>query len=528
MRRVVFLLFLLACVAGAKDSAKTYESFRELFLAAPNGITDAKLSDMMLDYTDFVWPRMGVYPLEKLKSDPAYTQTIERLLTSSELSQRVLAYIVIASSNDHARVDRLWAVVHNHREGEAWAGTALIFLQDEHTEELFDFVVRCDEPEDPHLFALFLELDPVSRRACALKKITSEDPRVRRLAVGSLNETELIPESERAIREAIRSWPPEQRGYAIYMASEFGLADLRALLEPSLKLDLLRGVSLAALANSPTAEDQTYLESFIPENGEISRELLDALLGSTRVARVRRGLELIRTRTVARDFTSLPRQPILRSDELLSAVQETIAETPNRGLVSDLARTLAGRTDDQSVELLLGLLEDKDSTIRYWAADSLKGIRDPRLAARLPALLRDPTLRTSALITLAVQNQVDGLQDVFEPMLAKDTEREWRRVAIQYLAAFPKPAYREIFRTLLQDGEEPREAARGLGNLRDASSVDLIVQALAREKYDDHAIAYLEALGAIKGDQARLILESYRKSEVDKVRLLVEKILEDW
>lgn len=518
---------LLSCLGLPQEAQPSYESFRAIFLKAPAGFSQEDLSNLMMDHPDLVWPERG-HPLERLKSEPAYNTTLERLLASPELSQRLLAFMVVAAASDRTHLDGLWREVREHRQGEAWAGYSLLLLKDEHTEELFDLVVRCDEPEDPHLFAQFLQLDGDSRRACALHKLNSEDPLVRRLAVASLYDTDLTPESERAIRQAIRTWPPPERGYAIQRARDFGFSNLKALLEPSMKLELLRGISLAALANSPSLEDQAWLESFIPPTGEIPDEVLDAMLESKRPETVLGWLELVRTRTLGRRLVR--DQPSLRSDALLSAVQQTLDETPNRWVLEELAQALAGRQDERSVQLLVGLLEDQDSNVRYTAAGSLKGCRDPRLISRLPTLLRAES-RTGPLVALAVQNGVDGLQDVFEPILQAGPEADEYLSAVQYLAAFPKPAYREVFRELLTSGSTlgiRREAARGLGNLHDASSLDLILEALAKERQGANVVAYLEALGSIKGEKARGVLETYRGSPVEPVRILVQKLLENW
>lgn len=74
-----------------------------------------------------------------------------------------------------------------------------------------------------------------------------------------------------------------------------------------------------------------------------------------------------------------------------------------------------------------------------------------------------------------------------------------------------------------------RFAVTGLGQLRDETSVPLIVEALHQEPPSDlNAITYLVALGTIKGVQSKQIVESYKNSKNDSVRDLVAKLLANW
>jgi HEAT repeat protein len=227
-------------------------------------------------------------------------------------------------------------------------------------------------------------------------------------------------------------------------------------------------------------------------------------------------------------------QELLISDDLLDAVRDTIRRTKNHKILHELPRALAERRDNESVHLLIQLLSDSDSTVRYWAAHSLKGNSSPELLEKLPQLIRNPKLRTTALTKLAIQNKIDGLQDIYVSLLQKDPNNstDWYRSSLQYIAAFPRAIDKDLFISILQGKQDAfvkRFAVAGLGQLHDQNSVPLIENALRQEPpHDLNAITYLTALGKIKGAKAKQIIESYKDSKIDSVRTLAAKLLSDW
>jgi len=291
-------------------------------------------------------------------------------------------------------------------------------------------------------------------------------------------------------------------------------------------------------------DDKTLKSSASPANRQhpslftvsvpLSKDVLNGYLESMRVESVREWLFLVRDLEVPEDYYFLsPDNRELSSDSLLDDVRITLRKTINRHIVPDLSRALRGRNDDESVKLLLELLSDDDSEIRSWAAHSLQDSTSPILAAELPRFIRDQALRTTELTNCAIVNNLDSLHDVYEVFLEEgnDTDRYWRGSAFDYLAAFPRTSDRNLFRSILEGNEDTGikwKAVRGLGKLCDASSVDLIIDAMRKEQFDASRWPYLEALSRIKGDKAKEVVKSFRRSEDDFVREVVAKLLKAW
>lgn len=203
-------------------------------------------------------------------------------------------------------------------------------------------------------------------------------------------------------------------------------------------------------------------------------------------------------------------------------------------MLSELLRALQGRTDDQSVDILINLLNHENSSLRYWAAKSLKGNHSEKLKRKIPDLLKDVSIRTTSLTDLAIDNNLDALQDIYENIYDTDNNLDWQRSSIDYLSAFPKDRHKKIFRKILKDTKEDsfirREAAIGLGRLKDQNSVDLIITACEQDSNgsDYNARPFLTALGMIKGDKAKNEIEKYKDSKEQLVKELVDDILKNW
>lgn len=537
---------------SSNPQSQTYEGYVEAFRKSivPKFSKD-DLNEIFRDFSGFVITEPDTaelanaiegrettfFPLTKLKKEPFYDQTIRILLQSSNPYQRTLGYITLASAGDTAYNELLLktAKTESNKDGKLWAGMALLYLRDSHTSELFDFLVQNEEFGDAHMLPLYLRLDKDSLRRTAYLKINAKDPKSKILAVQSLAETGLNPKTEQVVREAVKKWSPSIKGYAIYTLKSLGMGDLKELLSPLLKDESLRELSLEALANSPTREDQEYLMSLIPNNSEIPEDILNAYLTSKREDSVRTWLTLVRDGKIDPKYTFFTDdQPLLVSDIMLDAVRDTIRRTRNHSILRELPRTLAGRKDIESVNLLLQLLSDSDATVRYWAAVSLYGNSSPQLVKQIPYLISNADLRTVALTELAIQNKIDGLQDVYESLLQSDKQKstDWYRSSLQYLAAFPREKDKELFKSILQSKKDAfvkRLAVRGLGNLHAETALPLIVEALHLEPPRDvNAITYLVALGKIKGAQSKQIVESYKNSKDATVRALVEKLLANW
>lgn len=560
---VLWPLSRQAHAAGPSSAPRASESQYDRFLrdfqvAASAGEATTAASTLLNKYPDLLVPALPVqallhtlsgrkiprYPLERLQAEPVYRGTLSKLLLSTNLNQRMLAYMTLASANDRSRTDVLLSAMKRDeaQAGRLWAGLALLYLDDTHVPELFDFMVDNEDFADAHLVPFFLNLDKKALQDVAFAKISSQNPKARVLAVSILGEGDLTPRTERALREAVATWPSSLKGYAISVMKRLRMGGLREALVPLLVDQDLGQISLEALATSPSADDRAYIDGLSSASSSVTTDLLNALLRSNDVAHLRTWLSLLRDRPIPSDyFISFTQESVLLGDRLLPELRCTIRRTRNRNTVSHLCRALTGRRDPASIRLLLELLSDPDETTRYWAAVSLKGNTSKEVSASLPALIRSPLLRSTALVNRAIECNHSCLKDVMRAFwkMPEPAPRDWRRTSTEYLAAFPETADRDLFRSILQDSQEDffvkRQAVTGLGKLKDASSVDLIVGALREEvgsgpgeHFDANALTHLEALGNIKGAPAKAVVESFRASKDDRVRTFAEEVLRHW
>jgi len=94
-----------------------------------------------------------VHPLSEFAQTDLYKQNMEKLIKSDNPYQRLLSYLIVASANDHSYNDILLERIKNEKLPgcKLWAGMALLYLKDKHTDELFDFVIENDNFGDAHL-----------------------------------------------------------------------------------------------------------------------------------------------------------------------------------------------------------------------------------------------------------------------------------------------------------------------------------------------------------------------------------------
>lgn len=564
---VIVLIFAASCVHGPTDSkrvqadeevsnvpcSQTYEGFVESFRRSTESkFGEDELNKIFQDYSELIMTavdttalvnelkgkKTAYYGLEKLKSELFYSKTIDSLLHSSNPHQRLLGYITVASAGDKSFNDLLVKAskTESSKGGKHWAGMALLYLRDDtHASELFDFIVENENFADAHMIPFYLKLDKISLRNTAYEKINSMNPKARIFAIQSLAGTELNPKTDQIVRKAIKSWSQSNRGYAIYTAKELGMGNLKDLLSPLLQDESIREVSLEALANSPTPEDQEFLSSILSTNSGISEEMLNAYLKSNRKEQVRKWLKLVRDERVNPEycFYTLD-QPLLSSDEMLDTVRDTIRNTKNRFIVEELCRALEGRKDEESINLLISLLSDSNSSIRFWTAMTLRGNSSPQVIKEVLRLIRNPDLRTVGLTHIIIENKIDNLHDVYENLLYSDSKdsKDWYNSSLSYFAAFPRDKDKALFKSILHNSNiemDLRSAAVALGQLKDETAVPFIAEAMRKEPpYDENAITYLEVLGKIKGEQSKKILESYKNSDADSVRKLVAELLANW
>lgn len=552
---LLLLVVNLSAVASALPDAQilqespdgTYSEFVEDFQQLDN-LTEEQLEIFFSRYSSLLTPSSETtklsntltarpsasYPLETLKSEDSYTSIMAQLMTSQKRPHRILAYAVLSAANDHSFNTVLLQVIKDDQDSltKTWAGIALLHLQDNHTSELFDFVVENDDFRDPHLTSLYLKLPADNIRSTAYEKADSQNHKARILVMKSLASTGLQAETEKVVREALKNWPPDTRRYALIATVHLGMSNLTDLLRPMAEEESLRGLVMRALANSPDTQDQDYLATLAQEPENLKRTL-DAYLLSTRLESVRNWLKMIGNDKLPEDYIFFTiKQPLLQSDELLPEVLNALNTSRNAQTKASLVRALAGRSDSDSVELLVSLLSHEDSSVRYWSAEALEGVNSPLIAERLPALIKNPGLRTSALTSLVIDHELRNLQDVYLPLLQGDSHQDWRRSSAEYLAVYPGNTEASVFRDALQTEKDVftrRTITIALAKVGAESDSELIENALKMEPPSDlNAVKYLIALAILKGERAHKILESYLDSPDETIREFVRERLENW
>ena len=263
--------------------------------------------------------------------------------------------------------------------------------------------------------------------------------------------------------------------------------------------------------------------------------MLDGLYKSTNPENIKYWLEILRTKPVPPDYYfNNNKQPLLYSAEILTDLQLTLVECQNSEIIQNLVKGLKGRVDEKSITILLKLLSHSDSSVRYWTASALKGNNSLLIVNEIIKLIKSPLYRTVAFTDILINNGIDTLQPTFVSIYANNPNRDWKRSSIEYLSTFPLDKHMDIFKAILNDKEEDtfikRNAALGLGRLKGASSVDLIISACKEESEasDYNAQIFLRALEMIKGDKAKDYITSFKNSKEQNVRQLVNEILNNW
>jgi HEAT repeat protein len=546
---------ILSIFIASPTYSKSYDDFiNDYKKALDSNFTEEQLNVMFNEYSPLLTPHSDVstffnelkgtrvlpYPLEEFKTTELYNNSIHTLLISPNQNHRILAYLVIAASNENKYNNVLLERIKTEKNkgNRIWAGMALLYLKDNHTTELFDFLVNDEEFGDAHMLPLYIKLDPDLLRETAYIKIQSDNTKAKILAASILGVTGLNKKTEDILKKAVTDWPIDIKGYAIYSLKSLNAGNLLNTLKPYLDKSETRQISLQALANSPTLSDQNYILSLIPSENKIPNEILKILVNSTNKILLEEWLKMVQTNRISDDYSSsINLNSYLLSEEMRLSLLKAIPNIKNSEILADIANKLRGDKYYNTEDILISLLKHKNDSVRYWAASSLKGCKSIILAKMLPELLKSPSYRTVGLTKLILENNISNLQSIYEEILAKEgSERDWRRDCIEYLSKYPLEKHKLIFIKHLSDEKEDwsirRDAALGLGRLKDINSVELIIKVMKEKRpyqnNDYNMISYIRALAMIKGETAKKAIEKYRNSEEDMVKILVKEILEQW
>lgn len=516
------------------DNDFSEEQLNKLF--REQGIWLTPHNDITVVMSNLHGEDVPMYPLQSFKSDSLYTNNINDLFNSENENQRVLSYLLIASVGDSTfEMKLLDRLKEESSDGLLiWAGMALLHLRTDHTTPLFDFLVENEDFGDAHMIPMYIELNVDSLRNTAYNRINSSNMRSKVLAAQILSVTGLTEETDRVLKEAVTNWDINIKGYAIYSMKELGMRNLRELLEPLLDSAQTRSIAIKALANSPSERDQTFLMNLTVQQDTVSRELMNSFLESKRADNVIFWLELLYTKPISEDYLFfIFDHPLLFEDSMLPHVHKALEQISNTDYLEELVRALKGREDEKSLEILFSLLEHNDSGVRYWTARAFEGSKLPQLNAKLPKLIENPLTRSTSLMEIAIENELDTLQTLIETIYKNDPSRDWKRTCVEYLSYFPLERHIELFRGCLEDDDEDtfvkRDAAMGLARLGDEQSVELIIATSRKEAQGSeyNVKSYLVALSMFNSELAKEEIRKYVDSSSKSVRNLVNELLKE-
>ena len=549
MKKFILSMILMA-LFSITLFAQSIEDFEKDFINATKiEFTETDLNKMFRAYSIFLMPYSDMsqlmennaqiveYPLSKFKETASYKNNIKNLFNSKNDNQRLLSYLVIAGAGDKKFEKQLLERIKTEKSPDniIWAGISLMLLKTKHTTALFDFLVEYEDFGDSHMIPFYFQLDKSSLQKTAYDRINSENVKAKILAAQILSITGKNKKTEKLLLDAVRNWDYSIKGYAIYSVKELRIGKLKNDFIPLLDNPQTRSIAIQALANSPTKEDVDYLKQLVEKENPISEDLLDGFYESKNIENIKYWLHLISTKEIPEHyFFSVSDQPLLFSDDVLKDLQEALRKTKHIDVQQYLIKALTGRNDQDSMDIIFAYLDSKDSSVRYWTVDILEGKQSSEVLNKLIEMLEDPEKKVVSITKVLIENKVDSLQTVYEKIYRTEKSLDWKRSSIEYLSNFPKESHKKIFQEILENSKSDfsllRNAAMGLANLKDETSVDLIIQVCENERAgsDYNARLYLLALAKIKGEKARKYIETYKNSKESMVRDFANELLENW
>jgi len=549
MKKIILSMILTTFFSIALFGQNIEDFENDFINATKTEFSETDLNNMYQTYSVFLEPyyddtqlmenneQVVVYPLSEFKKTASYKNNIENLFNSKNDNQRLLSYLVIAGAGDKNFEKKLLERIKTEKPETniIWAGMALMQLKTKNTTALFDFLVEYENFGDSHMIPLYIQLDKKSLQKTAYDRINSENVRAKILAAQILSITGKNKKTEKLLLDAVKNWDYSIKGYAIYSVKELRVGNLKNDFIPLLDNPQTRSIAIQALANSPTKEDVDYLKQLVEKEGSVSEELLDGFYESQNIENIKYWLHLVSTKEIPEKyFFSTSKQQLLFSDEVLEDVQEALKTTKYTEIQQYLIKVLEGRNDQESMDTIFAYLDSKDSSVRYWTVDILKGKQPVEVINKLIGMLENPEQRVVSITNVLIENKIDSLQTTYEKIYQTEKSLEWQRSSIEYLSTFPKQNHKKIFLGILENAKEDSfikmDAAMGLANLKDESSVDAIIKTCEKESAhsDYNARTYLVALSKIKGEKARKYIEKYKNSKEKFIQDFVKKLLVDW
>jgi len=544
-----FIIILSTIKNGVAQNVKSFE--KDFQILSQSHFDSSKVDGFMKTYSTLLTPfnqvtqfAMGIkgekwtkFPLEGIKSKQIYSGKIDELLASATSNNRLLAYLMIASSGDTARKEALGQKMQTETSPicSLWLGMGLMYLGYDQTSKLFPWMVKNNTQAGGFLFPMFTSLPADSLRNTAYQFASGTDWNERIYAIQLLMKTGYSIQADTILREAIKNWPVNLKGYAIIPAQNLQIGKLLPLLQPLLDSTLTKVAVLKALADSPTESDRLFVVKRMDKTNP-DPIVLTALKSSRYPEMIKQWLSQLQSdKLPVAYYFSVYQDTLLKSDIMLPFVQETIKKIKNPKILSQLIPALNGRNDQVSQDLLLNFLRDKNSSVRYYASGALMGTCSEKLKLILKEVAGDTNYCASNTFDLAIGCKMDSLQSAAEFIYASGLEHMTIVNALNYLANYPAKRHLKLFRNVLiqndpNDISSKRFAAKGLAELHDVTSVETIINASENERKgsDGNTVFYIEALAKLKGVKAKVYVSTFLNSKEEQMRMLAERLIKNW
>ncbi|HWZ03566.1 MAG TPA: hypothetical protein VNX40_08115, partial [Mucilaginibacter sp.] len=199
MKYLYLITLLIFILPAYGQKSERYEKFTTDFTKAlDKNFSEQDLNKMFREYPELLTPHsdvtqlsqtlrgdpVSIYPLSDFKNQKLYINNINDLLNSANVNQKVLSYLVIASAGDTSKESILLSRINapDEKGKVLWAGMALLYLNCQHTTQLFDFLVNNEDFGDAHMLPMYIKLNKDSLQQTAYSRINSDSLKAKVLA----------------------------------------------------------------------------------------------------------------------------------------------------------------------------------------------------------------------------------------------------------------------------------------------------------------------------------------------------------
>ena len=550
MRTIIIFLFLGLTVSAKSQSIEDFKV--DLNKLYNHNFPDSGINQLYENHNKFLnwFPYPGKinvarqyknyieFPLADIINDKIYQNSINRLTQDTSTQKRLLASALICATKDTSRIDFITSLVKTNDIKYLWATVHHIHLAPKEIDIILDYLLNNRDFEYGYFYiSFFFHLDPLLLEDFAYKNFYNSDPTIQYLAIHSMKYSPLTNRKEVFLKESVEKFDLTLKGWGIALLEYFNVPNVKDVVSPYINLDTLslNDVSIRALASSSTLDDTDYLYDHLLSKDSLDRTI-NHLINSKVPITVQNGLKLLICKPIVHDlFINIERHSLLYKKEFLNEIQSLIMEHTDNKIKNTFIPILSEYSDSVTNNILLALLDSKDESFRYYAAEALRNNPSSDIKEKIIQFATNPHNPNLNLIDYLINNNIDTLQDFYLNIYKNDTINRNIKSPFKYLAAFPQIRFKNIFIDILQEKNYEeytlnRTAAEALGKLGAIETIELIEEHLNKEREgsDSNCIAYINTLANLKTSKSFDIISSFKNSEEMYVKGTVTKILENW